>query len=64
MLNGRFDHFFPVEKTQIPLYRLLGTPEKDKRHVLFDTGHSLPVNKAIKEVLDWLDVHLGPVTSS
>ena len=64
MLNGRYDHFFPVEKTQIPLYWLLGTTEKDKRHVIFDTGHGLPTNKAIREVLDWLDKYLGPVKSS
>ena len=26
MLNGRYDHFFPPETAQIPMYRLLGTP--------------------------------------
>ncbi len=40
MLNGRYDHFFPVESSQLPLFRLLGTPEKDKKHVIYETGHA------------------------
>ena len=59
MLNGRYDFTFPVEIAQLPMYRLLGTPEKDKRHVLFDTGHTfLPIEFA-KESLAWLDKYLG-----
>jgi eukaryotic-like serine/threonine-protein kinase len=61
MLNGRDDFEDPLEASQLPLFRLLGTPETNKRHVLFDSGHSLPRNPAIKEVLDWLDRFLGPV---
>ncbi len=61
MINGRSDFFFPVETTQEPLYRLLGTPEKDKRRALFDSGHVPPRNEVIKETLDWLDRYLGPV---
>jgi eukaryotic-like serine/threonine-protein kinase len=29
MVNGRYDHFFPLETSQIVMYRFLGTPEKD-----------------------------------
>jgi len=61
MINGRSDFFFPVETTQVPLHRLLGTPEKDKRRVLFDSGHVPPRNELIKETLNWLDLYLGPV---
>ena len=61
MLNGRSDFFYPVETSQVPLFRLLGTPDKDKRHVLFDSGHALPQNEMIGETLDWLDRYLGPV---
>ncbi|MGE5347385.1 MAG: protein kinase domain-containing protein [Acidithiobacillales bacterium] len=61
MLNGRYDHFFPLESSQIPLYRLLGTPEKDKRHVIYETGHAPPRKEFIRESLDWLDRYLGPV---
>ncbi len=61
MVNGRYDHFFPVESSQIPLYRLLGTPEKDKKHVVYETGHAVPRKEFIRETLDWLDRYLGPV---
>jgi hypothetical protein len=41
---------------------MLGTPEKDKRLVLLEGGH-VPAspNEVIREVLDWLDLYLGPV---
>jgi len=61
MLNGRYDHFIALEKSIAPMYHLLGTPEKDKRQVIFDTGHALPGNQALKEVFDWLDRYLGRV---
>jgi len=61
MLNGRYDHFFPLEQSQMPLYRLLGTPEKDKRHVVYDSGHAPPRKEFIRETLEWLDKYLGPV---
>jgi hypothetical protein len=53
--------FFPVETSQLPLFRLLGTPEKDKRHVIYETGHAVPRKEFIREGLDWLDKYLGPV---
>jgi formylglycine-generating enzyme required for sulfatase activity/dienelactone hydrolase len=62
MLNGRYDHFFPVESSQRPLFRLLGTPDKDKKHVIYESGHAPPRKDFIKETLDWLDKYLGPVT--
>ena len=63
MMNGRHDYAFPLETTQRPLFRLLGAPEKDKRHVVVDdAGHGPPRQFLIKEVLDWLDRYLGPVT--
>ena len=63
MLNGRDDLIFPVDTSQTPLFRALGTPEHDKQHVLFDGGH---VNlqfrmDLIGEILRWLDRYLGPV---
>lgn len=61
MLNGRFDHIAPYERLQIPTFNLLGTPDKDKRHVVFETGHGLPRNQAYKEMLSWLDHYLGEV---
>jgi tRNA A-37 threonylcarbamoyl transferase component Bud32/cephalosporin-C deacetylase-like acetyl esterase len=62
MINGRYDFRFPLESSQLPLFRALGAPEKDKRHVLFDSGHMPPsMTPVIKEILDWLDRYLGPV---
>ena len=43
------------------MYRLLGTPKDQKRHVVYETGHDIPRAGTIKETLDWLDRYLGPV---
>jgi serine/threonine protein kinase/pimeloyl-ACP methyl ester carboxylesterase len=66
MLNGRYDFIFPVEASQIPMFQFLGSAAKDKRHVVFETGHgTLPSltfrASVIRETLDWLDHYLGPV---
>ena len=63
MLNGRFDFILPVEASQVPMFRTLGAPAKDKRHVIYETAHNVLAerNKVIREVLDWLDRYLGPV---
>jgi formylglycine-generating enzyme required for sulfatase activity/dienelactone hydrolase len=61
MLNGQYDHFFPVETSMKPMFRLLGTPAEHKRSVLYPTGHAVPRNQLIKEVLDWFDRYLGGV---
>ena len=63
MLNGEHDLIFPVNESQKVMFRLLGTPEKDKRHVIYERGHSRQVlsNEEIRETLDWLDRYLGPV---
>jgi formylglycine-generating enzyme required for sulfatase activity/dienelactone hydrolase/predicted Ser/Thr protein kinase len=62
MLNGRDDFRFPLETSQRPLFRLLGTPENDKRLVLYDGGHDVVTRlDVVKEALDWLDRYLGPV---
>ncbi len=61
MINGRYDFASPLETSQQPLFRLLGTAEKDKKHVLFDSGHVPPWPDVVRESLDWLDIRLGPV---
>ena len=61
MLNGRYDAIEPLETAQLPMLQLLGTPEGQKRHVVYDSGHGLPRNESIKEILNWLDEHLGPI---
>jgi len=63
LLNGRYDFSTPVETAQVPLFDLLGTPAADKRHVVFETGHALPLGDVAREMLPWLDRYLGRVTS-
>ena len=62
MLNGAYDYIFPLEGTQKPMFELLGTPEAQKRHVVYEAGHApLPRSQMIQESLAWLDRYLGPV---
>ena len=63
MVNGRYDYVFSVEKAQDPLFRALGTPESDKKHVVLDTPHEIVQQKdqMVKAVLEWLDKYLGTV---
>ena len=64
MLNGRYDFNNPLETSQKPLLRLHGAPEKDKRHVLFESGQVGPGPEVTREILNWLDKYLGPVDIS
>jgi formylglycine-generating enzyme required for sulfatase activity/tRNA A-37 threonylcarbamoyl transferase component Bud32 len=61
MLNGKYDFFFQVEASQRPMFRLLGTPAEHKRHLLFDSGHAVPMELIASEVAAWFDRYLGPV---
>jgi dienelactone hydrolase len=62
MLNGRYDATFPLESSQGPLFYFLGTPARDKKHVIYEGGHgAFPRPGAVRESLDWLDKYLGPV---
>jgi hypothetical protein len=40
MINGRHDYIFPHDTAQVPLFRLLGTPVKDKHQFVFETGRT------------------------
>ncbi len=61
-INGRYDFFFSLRTSQALTFDLLGPPPADKRHRIFESGH-IPTERqeVIKETLDWLDRHLGPV---
>jgi hypothetical protein len=62
MVNGEADPMFPPESSQIPLFRLLGAAEGDKRrYVVKGAGHVAFNQDVIREVLAWLDKYLGPV---
>lgn len=62
MVNGRDDFYFPLKDAQLPLLRLLGASDQDKRHALVQGGHNPDDwQSVVKEVLDWLDRYLGLV---
>jgi dienelactone hydrolase len=64
MVTGRYDFTEPFETSQKPLFRLLGSPPRDKKHVVFDSGHVPPWPDVVRETLDWLDLQLGPVDTT
>ena len=62
MLSGRYDNEFPLQSSQDSLFHFLGTPNNDKKHVIYEGGHmAFPRPAAVRECLDWLDKYLGPV---
>jgi dienelactone hydrolase len=63
MVNGRYDFSFSPEKSQIPLFRMLGTPSADKQHVVLETPHDVSALRPalVSAVLGWLDKYLGRV---
>lgn len=63
MVNGRYDFSFSLNRAQLPLFRMLGTPAADKRHVILETPHGVTADRPamIREVLAWLDKYLGRV---
>ncbi len=63
MVNGRYDYVFSVNLSQDPMFAMLGTPEKDKQHIILETSHDVTEQRPqlVKAVLDWLDLYLGRV---
>jgi len=63
MVNGRYDFSFSLERAQEPLFRMLGAPAADKKHVVLDSPHDVRVRRPemVREVLGWLDRYLGAV---
>lgn len=60
MQNGLYDTLFPLESSARELFRRLGTPERDKRLIIYPSGHSvLFINESRKDRFDFLDRHLG-----
>ena len=55
MINGRYDFYFPIATSQLPMFRLLGTPPDEKRHVIEEGSHFVPRIRLIQEALAWLD---------
>ncbi|HEX8909439.1 MAG TPA: SUMF1/EgtB/PvdO family nonheme iron enzyme, partial [Anaeromyxobacteraceae bacterium] len=61
MLSGRWD-IDVAPAAQEAMLRLLGSPEEQKKRVVFDVGHGwVPQNQFVREALEWYDRYLGPV---
>ena len=60
MLNGRYDVIFS-NASQFSMFKLLGTDEEHKKHIILEGNHILPRGFLIVETLKWLDTYLGPV---
>jgi serine/threonine protein kinase/dienelactone hydrolase len=59
MLNGRYD-IDSTPAAQQALSDLLGSPQDQKKRVLFEAGHgNLPRFQVEKETLEWFDRHLA-----
>jgi predicted esterase len=59
MLNGKYDHVYPIETSVKPLFNHLGTPAADKRLVTFEAGHyPLPRTEWIPEAIRWIDKYV------
>lgn len=55
IVNGRYDFYFPIASSQIPMFRPLGTPAAQKRHVIEEGSHFVPRVRLVQETLAWLD---------
>jgi eukaryotic-like serine/threonine-protein kinase len=61
MLNGRYDSRYNIDINVKPFFKLLGTLEKDKCLIIYETDHGVPKSEVMKESLKWLDKYFGPV---
>jgi serine/threonine protein kinase/dienelactone hydrolase len=63
MVNGKYDFVFSLERAQNPLFRMLGSPDADKRHIVLDSPHDVTERRTelVQDVLAWLDGYLGRV---
>jgi len=61
LVTGRNDLTMSYEESQRPFFRLLGTPESDKRHVALASGHLPPgYTELSRHLLEWIDRWFGP----
>jgi dienelactone hydrolase len=59
--NGRYDFAVSVEEQLNPLFRLFGTPAKDKSIKLYEAGHAVWMRMEQKrDEIDFLDKVFGP----
>jgi serine/threonine protein kinase/formylglycine-generating enzyme required for sulfatase activity/dienelactone hydrolase len=57
MINGSYDTIFPVRSLQLPMFRHLGSA--DKQHKFLPSGHVVPAEKGVSIADEWLKSRLG-----
>ena len=55
LLNGRYDFYFPYQSSQLPLYNLMNLDNNNKRHVVVDYAHYVPMHIVREETLKWIN---------
>ena len=55
LLNGRYDFYFPYQSSQLPLYNLMNLDNNNKRHVVVDYAHYVPMHIVKEETLKWIN---------
>lgn len=55
LLNGRYDFYFPYQSSQLPLYNLMDLNDNNKRHVVVDYAHYVPMHIVRDETLKWIN---------
>ncbi len=56
MINGGDDLVFPLDLSQRPLFENVGTPDDQKKHIVFEgMSHWLPHARTIGETLAWFE---------
>lgn len=60
MLNGTYDMYFPVESSQKPMFRLLGTPQREKKMLVYPSGHWFLRPSSLRRPLPGLMLTLPP----
>jgi formylglycine-generating enzyme required for sulfatase activity/AraC-like DNA-binding protein/dienelactone hydrolase len=55
LLNGRYDFYFPYQSSQLPLYNLMDLNDNNKRHVVVDYAHYVPMHIVRDETLEWIN---------
>jgi len=55
LLNGRYDFYFPYQSSQLPLFNLMNLDNNNKRHVVVDYAHYVPMHIVREETLKWIN---------
>jgi formylglycine-generating enzyme required for sulfatase activity/AraC-like DNA-binding protein/dienelactone hydrolase len=55
LLNGRYDFYFPYQSSQLPLFNLMNLSDNNKRHVVVDYAHYVPMHIVRDETLKWIN---------